>query len=149
MEGDLRRGRADAICNGDWGRRGVVCRLVPALRGEPEDRLQMAVALRGRGRAWAGRSLARAGPSSARGVGRDRRALSGGASAASDMGSGEGAGMAGAARAADRLAWAQHDWSVVRPRRPDGEAPTPPPQPPLLRPLSQFLRPPYLLYLRL
>src|SRR3954451_17468561 len=48
--------------------------------------------------------------------------MCGGTQGASDLGAGEGAGVAAAARPWNLLACGKHDWRVVRPRGADGEA---------------------------
>ena len=146
MEGDLRRGRTHAICDGGREARGAVCGDLPAVRREPESRLQVAWALSGSGRRGFVRSLAGAAQSSAGDCGRDRRALRCGAPGASDLGTCEGARLSRAAGAGDPrikvrgLAGGEHDRPLVRPRRADGEAQAASPQSALERAVRRLRR---------
>src|SRR4029453_13042730 len=108
VDGELCPGRAAGVRSGGGGGRGVEGGVVPPPRGEPQERLQMARPLPGRRSGGAGRPLARAAPSSARGECGAGRALSGGEAGASDLGPSEGAGGPGGGRPADALAGGGH-----------------------------------------
>ena len=75
----------------------------------------------------AGGAVAGAARAPASGDGGDRRALPCGTLRASDLGAGQGARLARAARSRDGLAGSEHDRRAVRPRRTDGAAQAAPP----------------------
>src|SRR5437763_14323650 len=81
----------------------------------------MAWALSRGGRRGSHRPLAGAAESSASDDARGGSALPWGAAGASDLGTSEGAGLAGTARYRDRLAGSEHDRRAVRPRGIDRE----------------------------
>src|SRR5215831_17960051 len=70
----------------------------------------------------------------------DRRALLGGAQGASQLGAGQGAGLARAGRSRDAMAGGEHDRGVVRPRRIDGQTQAAPALSAIERPICRVRR---------
>ena len=106
-----------------WRPAGSPWRRSAGSSGSAGVTVQVARAVARRGRRRAGRSVSGAAQSSAGGGGGARRGLSRGAPRASDLGSVEGAGVAGPAKAVAALAGGEHDRRALRPRGADGQAP--------------------------
>src|SRR4051794_38218619 len=113
MDGDLCCGTADAICDCGSEARGIVCDAVQGLWREPKGGVQVACALRGCGACRAARSFAGAAASSACDCGWYCRTLPCGATEASDLGTAEGACLAGAQCSRKGVACGEHDRRVV------------------------------------